>query len=249
MRSGHRLAGLVAALVLATSAVVWAAGVPTPRDGTAALAGTWTLAASSPDGLVQTVDDKPIDGEGAKTRPTDPPPLPTQPLPLPPAFEPPNLVFGVTPPADVVLLEAAEALAAGKERPTTFATDALVHELTTPPERLIVAFEGTVVVVEDETGHTMRFSTTGKEEKHQFVHGTVVSKTKWDGAVLRQNFDAGGGLKYSESWTLDRSGQHLVVAQEAGVDTALHFGLPFVPKKAVAGVAGSAAWNYVRADR
>jgi len=72
---------------------------------------------------------------------------------------------------------------------------ALVQEVLTLPARLTITQEGDKVVVIEPDGVVRTYVANGAAEKHQLTHGTIETKAKWDGAMLRMEFVVGARMK------------------------------------------------------
>jgi hypothetical protein len=86
---------------------------------------------------------------------------------------------------------------------------ALVIEVTTMPDRLTVNLDETEVTLTYDSGQVLRYSTSGKEEKHDFTVGSAKVKTTWAGGALAQHIDLGSALKLVGTYAV--SGDQLVV--------------------------------------
>jgi hypothetical protein len=86
---------------------------------------------------------------------------------------------------------------------------ALVIEVTTMPDRLTVNLNEAEVSLTYDTGQVLRYSTSGKEEKHDFTVGSAKVKTTWAGGLLTQHIDLGSDLKLVGTYAV--SGDQLVV--------------------------------------
>ena len=60
-------------------------------------------------------------------------------------------------------------------------------------------------------GRSRWFVTSNQKEKHELQAGTIETTTKWDGAQLRQEITAAGGLKILRTYELSPDGRRLVV--------------------------------------
>lgn len=78
----------------------------------------------------------------------------------------------------------------------------LVGELMTPPRRLTIVLGQDTVTFTDERGRTQRYATNWKKEKHQLDAGTIETKTRWEGAELVREIQAGTGLKVTERYAV-----------------------------------------------
>jgi hypothetical protein len=94
----------------------------------------------------------------------------------------------------------------------------VMREVMESPTHLIVTVgEGTVTFVQAD-GRSQRFTTDGKKEKHQLQSATIETKTKWDGASLRQELDLGDGQKMVRTFSVPGDTGQLTVAATLGDD-------------------------------
>ena len=94
----------------------------------------------------------------------------------------------------------------------------VMREVMESPTRLIVTVgEGTVTFVQAD-GRSQRFTTDGKKEKHQLQSATIETKTKWDGASLRQELDLGDDQKIIRIFSVPGDTGQLTVSTTFGDD-------------------------------
>ncbi len=237
-----------AALVAVNGAAVIVAGawltITLSAQSTApSIAGSWTRLAADASTLVQTADDKPVNGDSRPAAPSTPNggatdgatgKTPTsEPKPVPGAYT-----------GGQAVAQKLEGYLNPSDRPAKLTSADFFTELTTAPERLTISFEPSRVTVESDRGQVMHFATNGNEEKHQFLNGVAKTKTKWNGAALHQDVDAGPGAKYTETYELADGGKTLVVTLTAKYSDG--WGLSFLSRTAIAGNSGSEKWIYAR---
>ena len=92
------------------------------------------------------------------------------------------------------------------------ASEALRHELLTPPEELTISLGADRVIIGDGIGAPVTFVINDKTESHQMVNGSVKTKTYWAGAVLRQDIDAGRNADFGRMFELSDDGATLRVS-------------------------------------
>lgn len=92
------------------------------------------------------------------------------------------------------------------------ASEALRQELLTPPEELSLSLTNDVVIIGDGIGAAVSYKINGKSESHQLVNGSVSTKTRWDGNVLRQEIDGGRNSDFIRLFELSDDGQTLRVS-------------------------------------
>jgi hypothetical protein len=93
---------------------------------------------------------------------------------------------------------------------------ALMQEIVEPATHLVITQAADAITFVDEQGHSRRFATTGKTEKHQLANGTIETKTRWDGASLRQEIDTGGAQPLERVFTVEPETHQLVIAAGGG---------------------------------
>lgn len=87
----------------------------------------------------------------------------------------------------------------------------LLQEIARPASHLVITQSDGAITFVDEEGHSRRFATAGKKEKHQLSSGTIETKTSWDGASLRQEIDAGGAQSIVRMFTVEPEVHQLVI--------------------------------------
>lgn len=92
------------------------------------------------------------------------------------------------------------------------ASEALRHELLTPPEELTISLGVDRVVIGDGIGAPVTYLINNKTESHQMVNGSVKTKTYWAGAVLRQDIDAGRNADFGRMFELSDDGATMRVS-------------------------------------
>jgi hypothetical protein len=98
------------------------------------------------------------------------------------------------------------------------ASEALERELTTPPEELHISLAPSTVVIDDGLAGPVTYRINRKTEAHQFINGSVKTKTFWDGPILRQEIDAGRNLKLVRTLELADDGRmHIAVGRSGNM--------------------------------
>jgi len=64
---------------------------------------------------------------------------------------------------------------------------ALMQEVMTLPARMTIAQDGDKVVVIEPDGVVRTYVAAGAAEKHQLTNGTIETRSKWEGPVLRMD--------------------------------------------------------------
>jgi hypothetical protein len=87
----------------------------------------------------------------------------------------------------------------------------LMQELLQPSPRMTITVDGDAVSFTESDGRVRKYVANGKKEKHQFVNGTVQTKTKWDkdGLVIESSLE--GGMKVIQSYGLASDRRQLIV--------------------------------------
>jgi hypothetical protein len=80
---------------------------------------------------------------------------------------------------------------------------ALLRELMEPPERLTIVVGSNEVTFTDGSGRSWRLATDGRKEKHQLDHGTVTTRTRWEGETLVRTIEAGNGFEVTETYRVE----------------------------------------------
>src|SRR5471032_3166744 len=197
------LVAVNSAAAIAVSA--WLTIVLSAQSAPATIAGSWTRLAADAGTLVQTTDDKPVNGDSKPTTPSGPGGATDGANGKTPTSEPkpiPGVYTGAQAAAQKL-----ESYLNPSDRPAKLTSANFFTELTTAPEHLTISLEPPRVIVEGDAGQVMRFATNGNEEKHQFINGVAKTKTKWNGAILHQDIDAGPGAKYSETYEVIDNGK------------------------------------------
>lgn len=92
------------------------------------------------------------------------------------------------------------------------ASEALRHELLTPPEELTISLSGDRVIIGDGIGSPFTYVINNKTEVHQMVNGSVKTKTSWAGNTLRQEIDAGRNADFGRMFELSDDGATMRVS-------------------------------------
>jgi hypothetical protein len=88
-------------------------------------------------------------------------------------------------------------------------TRALVQDITTAPKGLTLVLGTSMVTLTSDTGESMNYMISDKQESHTLTNGTIKTTTAWDGSVVTQHIDAGNGLKFLRTYAV--SGDQLIV--------------------------------------
>jgi hypothetical protein len=87
----------------------------------------------------------------------------------------------------------------------------VMQEIANPTPHLVVTVGDRSITFVDAEGRSQRFTADGKKEKHQVQAGTIETKTKWEGADLRQDIDPGGSRKIVRTFSVSPENHQLVV--------------------------------------
>jgi hypothetical protein len=209
---------------LLAASVAWSGGraAPTQTPQTAAprpaLSGTWSL----------NLEESSASSDVASTAPTPPPPdpppqpvgpgLPTDGVGRPSGFNDPGKSGSLLPQNLTNAINSSQPKDTGHKLTDH---ERLLLELTTPPSRLVIASTADSVTVTHE-GRTDTYLVNGKVEKHKLVNGSIKTKTYWTDSALRQEIDAGEGLKLLRTFQVDDHGRLVVISRPAD-DKSLEF--------------------------
>ena len=224
---------------LLAASVAWSGGraaltqtsqAPAPRP---ALTGTWSL----------NLEESSASSDVASTAPTPPPPDPTPTQPVGPGL--PTDGVGRSSPfndptktGSLLPQNLTNAMNPGQPKDTGHKLtdhERLLLELTTPPSRLVVTAASDFVTVTHE-GRTDTYLVNAKVEKHKLVNGSIKTKTYWTDSALRQEIDAGDGLKLLRTFQVDDHGRLVVITRPAD-DKSLEFETTLVSRLGTAGAA------------
>jgi hypothetical protein len=94
---------------------------------------------------------------------------------------------------------------------------ALLVELMAPHAQIAVEVDGTAVIFTGEDGHRATYHANWRKEKHQAVHGSVETRTRWRNGELERETRLDAGFRVTETFTVDpATGQLIVTAQLRG---------------------------------
>lgn len=233
MASAARFDRLAMALALAVGTVALGAQTPAPPKMHPALSGTWSL----------NLEESSASSDVASTAPTPPPPDPTPTQPVGPGL-PSDGVGRPSPFNDpgktgsLLPQNLTNAINSGQPKDTGHKLtdhERLLLELTTPPSRLVIAATSDSVKITHE-GRTDTFLVNASVEKHKLVNGSIKTKTYWTDSALRQEIDAGDGLKLLRTFQVDDHGRLVVISRPAD-DKSLEFETTLVSRLGTADAA------------
>lgn len=81
----------------------------------------------------------------------------------------------------------------------------LLELLVQPPPTLKIAQGAGAVTFAERDGRTTTYATNGKKEKHVLGTTQVETRTRWDGRRLVKEISAGGGVKATETYSIDEN--------------------------------------------
>ena len=92
-------------------------------------------------------------------------------------------------------------------------TTGLMQELMAPLAHLVItSAEGGAIRFTEADGLSRKFVPNDTKEKHQFVNGTIETKTKWEDGELRQEFLLAEGMRLVRTYAVTPEPKQLVVA-------------------------------------
>jgi hypothetical protein len=92
----------------------------------------------------------------------------------------------------------------------------LMQEVMAPAQHWVIGQSDGAITFVDSDGRSRRFATGSQKEKHQLEGGTIETTTRWDGAQLRQEINAGGNTKIVRTYEISPAGQLVVTTKMSG---------------------------------
>jgi hypothetical protein len=81
----------------------------------------------------------------------------------------------------------------------------------TPIEHLVITLRADSVTFYDADGSWRIYRLTGRRERHDSGAVVVLTKTAWDGSILRQEVARSRDLRFVQTFTVDRRTRQLIV--------------------------------------
>jgi len=101
--------------------------------------------------------------------------------------------------------------AASPDREELARRRALMGEVLEAPKNFVITVEEPIVVFTFTDGRIVRYKADGKEERHQYMSGTVKTKTKWELDRLTIETDLGDGFKITHAYKTNPDPRQLIV--------------------------------------
>jgi hypothetical protein len=92
---------------------------------------------------------------------------------------------------------------------------ALLEELIALPPKFTIAQDGDKVVFIEPDGVVRTFVVNDRTEKHQLQHGTIETKSRWDGNALEMELTSTGGLTLTRRYEVRGTPRQLEVTTTA----------------------------------